>query len=144
MLFDFFKGDFAAEFKSEKLAGIATAVAVIGLSAAAAILAVKIAASIHPWLGDVVSIILLCTGIAARDLSAHARGVRDALRAGDLELARERVGMIVGRDTALLEEPEVARAAASGRAVIASFGGTAFGDIALVPAPFLKRGRPAA
>jgi hypothetical protein len=30
-------------------------------------------------------------------------------------------------------------AAAKGRAVIAGFGGTAFGDIALVPAPFLKR-----
>jgi hypothetical protein len=29
-------------------------------------------------------------------------------------------------------------AAATGRAVIAGFGGTAFGDIALVPAPFLK------
>jgi hypothetical protein len=29
-------------------------------------------------------------------------------------------------------------AAATGRGVIASFGGTAFGDIALVPAPFLK------
>jgi hypothetical protein len=34
---------------------------------------------------------------------------------------------------------EVARAALSGRAVVATFGGTAFGDIALVPAPFLKR-----
>ena len=33
---------------------------------------------------------------------------------------------------------EAARAAASGRGVIATFGGTAFGDIALVPAPFLK------
>lgn len=31
-----------------------------------------------------------------------------------------------------------AAAAATGRAVIATFGGTAFGDIALVPAPFLK------
>ncbi len=30
-------------------------------------------------------------------------------------------------------------AASKGRAVIAGFGGTAFGDIALVPAPFLKR-----
>src|ERR1019366_1005780 len=28
--------------------------------------------------------------------------------------------------------------ASSGRGVIANFGGTAFGDIALVPAPFLK------
>lgn len=33
---------------------------------------------------------------------------------------------------------EVRRAAATGRAVIATFGGLAFGDIALVPAPFLK------
>jgi hypothetical protein len=33
---------------------------------------------------------------------------------------------------------EVARAAATGRGVIATFGGTALGDIALVPAPFLK------
>ncbi|MCW5979848.1 MAG: methyltransferase [Bryobacteraceae bacterium] len=31
------------------------------------------------------------------------------------------------------------RARASGRAVVACFGGMAFGDIALVPAPFLKR-----
>jgi hypothetical protein len=36
---------------------------------------------------------------------------------------------------------EVRRAAATGRAVMATFGGTAFGDIALVPGPFLKRPR---
>jgi hypothetical protein len=33
---------------------------------------------------------------------------------------------------------EAERAAATGRAVMATFGGTGFGDIALVPAPFLK------
>ncbi len=33
---------------------------------------------------------------------------------------------------------EAGRAAATNRAVMATFGGTAFGDIALVPAPFLK------
>ncbi|NQU23100.1 MAG: methyltransferase [Candidatus Nealsonbacteria bacterium] len=33
---------------------------------------------------------------------------------------------------------EVQRGSASGRAVVATFGGTAVGDIALVPAPFLK------
>jgi len=36
-------------------------------------------------------------------------------------------------------EAESSRAAATGRGVIASFGGTALGDIALVPAPNLKR-----
>ncbi len=34
---------------------------------------------------------------------------------------------------------EAARAAATGRAVMATIGGTGLGDIALVPAPFLKR-----
>ncbi len=33
---------------------------------------------------------------------------------------------------------EIQRAHSTGRAVVANFGGTAFGDIALVPAPFLK------
>jgi hypothetical protein len=35
----------------------------------------------------------------------------------------------------------VARAEATGRAVVATFGGLAFGDIALVPAPFLRNPR---
>lgn len=35
-------------------------------------------------------------------------------------------------------QKEVSKAQATGRAVVACFGGTAFGDIALVPAPFLK------
>jgi hypothetical protein len=38
-------------------------------------------------------------------------------------------------------EAETRRAAATGRGVIATFGGTALGDIALVPAPFLKNPR---
>jgi hypothetical protein len=36
---------------------------------------------------------------------------------------------------------DIPRAAATGRAVAATFGGTAFGDIALVPAPFLTHPR---
>ncbi|HWB97157.1 MAG TPA: uroporphyrinogen decarboxylase family protein [Bryobacteraceae bacterium] len=50
----------------------------------------------------------------------------------------EEFGPISEEDLAHLKR-ETERAAASGRAVIASFGGTAFGDIALVPGPFLKR-----
>jgi len=38
-------------------------------------------------------------------------------------------------------DAETRRAAATGRGVIATFGGTALGDIALVPAPFLKNPR---
>ncbi|MBN1491309.1 MAG: methyltransferase [Phycisphaerae bacterium] len=49
----------------------------------------------------------------------------------------EEFGPIRDEDLAYFKEA-VDRAVASGRAVAATFGGTAFGDIALVPGPFLK------
>ena len=49
----------------------------------------------------------------------------------------EEFGPISEADLAYFQN-EVKRAAATGRAVMATFGGLAFGDIALVPAPFLK------
>jgi len=49
----------------------------------------------------------------------------------------EEFGLLSGDDLAFLCT-EAARAAASGRAVVGGVGGTGFGDIALVPAPFLK------
>lgn len=50
----------------------------------------------------------------------------------------EEFGPIAEDDLAHLVA-SVKQASSNGRAVIANFGGTAFGDIALVPAPFLKR-----
>ncbi|MCJ7587958.1 MAG: methyltransferase [Candidatus Aminicenantes bacterium] len=49
----------------------------------------------------------------------------------------EEFGPISEADLAYFDA-ETNRAAATGRGVIATFGGTALGDIALVPAPFLK------
>ena len=49
----------------------------------------------------------------------------------------EEFGPIAGEDLEHLAR-SAAEASAKGRAVVANFGGTAFGDIALVPAPFLK------
>lgn len=53
---------------------------------------------------------LAWTTIAAKNLLDEAQRVLDALDANDLPLARQRVGRIVGRDTADLDETEVARA----------------------------------
>jgi len=47
----------------------------------------------------------------------------------------------VAEETLAYFEREATRARATGRAVIAGFGGTGLGDIALVPAPFLKHPR---
>ena len=49
----------------------------------------------------------------------------------------EEFGPIADADLAHFEV-SVAAATATGRPILATFGGTAFGDIALVPAPFLK------
>jgi len=49
----------------------------------------------------------------------------------------EEFGPISDEDLGHLQA-EADKAAASGRGVIANFGGTAFGDIALVPGPFMK------
>jgi hypothetical protein len=49
----------------------------------------------------------------------------------------EEFGHVTAEDFEYFER-ECARARATGRFVIANFGGTALGDIALVPAPFLK------
>jgi adenosylcobinamide-phosphate synthase len=82
--------------------------AVVGGFTAVGVLA---AGAPHPWLGDAVGVVLIYTTLAARDLTRHSRAVHSALTAGDLDEARRRVGMIVGRDTGRLDEPEVARAA---------------------------------
>lgn len=55
------------------------------------------------------SAFLLYTSIAARDLIVHAKRVYDAL-ASDLDQARFRVAMIVGRDTDQLDGPGIIRA----------------------------------
>jgi adenosylcobinamide-phosphate synthase len=60
------------------------------------------------WLGVA---LLAWPGLAQRSLHDHVRPVADALAAGDLPAARHAVAMIVGRDTAALDEAGVARAA---------------------------------
>ncbi|POA98131.1 cobalamin biosynthesis protein [Chromobacterium sinusclupearum] len=61
-------------------------------------------------LSIVAPIILLYLAVGAQSLGQHAKRVQQALADGDLQLARERVGWIVSRDTSELDEAGVARA----------------------------------
>ncbi len=63
-----------------------------------------------PLLGLAVALGLLYLAIGARSLTEHAEAVAAALQAGDLPLARERVGRIVSRDTDDLDEEQISRA----------------------------------
>ena len=60
------------------------------------------------WIGVAV---LAWPALAQRSLFDHVRAVADTLDGGNLPAARTAVGMIVGRDTAALDEAGVARAA---------------------------------
>jgi adenosylcobinamide-phosphate synthase len=96
---------------SARAAGIITAALVVGLTGLVTWAAIRGAAMMHPIAGDVVSILLLYTTFAARDLLRHSHKVYRALRSGDLPSARRAVAMLVGRDTEQLDEHGVSRAA---------------------------------
>ena len=92
------------------LAGAAAWTLVVGVTGCSAWGLVAGAGYLHPVAQDVVAVLLLYTAFAARDLANHSSRVLRALRAGDLAEARRRVGLIVGRDTANLDEVGVVRA----------------------------------
>ena len=94
-----------------RLAGSLTALAVILTATLATGAIIWVAGWVHPRLGDAVSILLLYTTLAARDLADHSKGVHRALARFDLAEARRLVSWLVGRDTERLTEPEVVRAA---------------------------------
>lgn len=63
-----------------------------------------------PLVGWLISLLLLYLAIGLRSLAEHARPVSQALQQGDLVQARIRVGYLVSRQTAELDEQGVARA----------------------------------
>jgi adenosylcobinamide-phosphate synthase len=96
---------------AERAAGVLTVLIVVGAAGGAVVLLVRAAGALHPAVGDAVSIALLATTLAARDLAGHALAVFRPLGRGDLQQARARAALMVSRETAGLDEGETARAA---------------------------------
>lgn len=92
-------------------AGIVAVVLVVTITTGLTWLVCAGAKKINPLLGDFISIILLYTCFAMHDLLYHALQVFRPLVTGDVDLARRRVAMLVGRDTENLDEGEITRAA---------------------------------
>ena len=63
-----------------------------------------------PWIGWLVQIVALYAALGLRSLDQHAQPVAQALRLGDLPVARQRVGYMVSRRTEELDAAGVARA----------------------------------
>ncbi|HZR47787.1 MAG TPA: adenosylcobinamide-phosphate synthase CbiB [Candidatus Manganitrophaceae bacterium] len=96
--------------RHEKFAGILLAVVVVaGMYAFCQGLSL-FARSTYPALEDAVQVVMIYFSLAPRDLAAHALRVLSKLEEGDLEGAKAKVSMMVGRDVAPLDEKGVIRA----------------------------------
>ena len=92
----------------QKTAGIFTVLFVLIITGIAVESFLYTAAEIHPRAATGVSIFILYTTMASRDLVKHSHAVYLSLEKNDLAEARKRVGLIVGRDTENLERKELA------------------------------------
>lgn len=95
---------------SQVLAGSLTVFAVVGLSYIVTDSITSLAWRSGPVLGILVDSLLIFSSLSRRALDEHARTVYSHLTGGNLPSARQAVAMMVGRDTAYLDEEGISRA----------------------------------
>ncbi|MCK8825518.1 adenosylcobinamide-phosphate synthase CbiB [Fuchsiella alkaliacetigena] len=94
----------------ERLAGLLLALTTILLTWISTYFLIMLIRELYWGLYMVVSILLLSTTFSVKGLAGAAKEIYRYLAAGELGLAREKVGWIVGRDTEGLSSTEVVRA----------------------------------
>ena len=100
-----------ATAKGENLAGGILWVLVTSISAGVPALLLWGCHLVSPWLRLAAESVMCWQILATKSLKTESMKVYSALAAGDTEGARQAVSMIVGRDTARLDEAGIARAA---------------------------------
>ena len=107
---DFFEGRFRKYFKHLLISGFFFACVLILSTWLAAFIIVKVSISIHPVFGNFVQVILLFFCFSSTSLEKAALSVFGALKENNIEKAREKLSMIVGRQTQTLDENAITRA----------------------------------
>lgn len=97
--------------KAERLGGLMLAAAICLISAVIPLTILAVCYLIDPLLYIVAQGLMIWQIIAAKSLMRESKKVYDALRQGDLPVARYALSMIVGRDTKELTEEGVIKAA---------------------------------
>ena len=121
--------------RSELSSGALLLVLTVGSTVAAALLLLRGAYAVSPYMGILVATILSWNCLAARSLHRESELVADALSRGDLDAARKFLSFIVGRDTEKLGEAEIWRGAVETVAENSS-------DGVIAPLLFLMLGGP--
>ena len=96
--------------KTEKIKGIILTVITVGLSYFIIYFFIYVGGIISPGLKFALSSFFIFTTLSTKNLGEEAFSVYRALEEDNLELARERVSRIVGRDTKGLSRDEIVRA----------------------------------
>jgi adenosylcobinamide-phosphate synthase len=107
----FFEPRFRQAFKNPLTAGVFFTFFLVGISYAMALILITLTEWIHPMLGAGVQAVLLFFCFSVKGLKDAAMAVAKPLAEKDLITAREKVGLIVGRDPRNLDEAGVTRAA---------------------------------
>jgi len=103
------RGDAGRRWR-EMAAGAVLLLLVTGMVSGISWLLLSAASYLSSFAHFAVATLLSWTTISARSLHAESAVVADALVAGDIGLARQYLSRIVGRDTEMLDEPEIWRA----------------------------------
>ncbi len=90
-----------------RIKGIVLGLAVIGTSTLLAYLFIELSKRVHPLLGTLSWIYTAYTTFAIKDLWVKARAVLRELETGSIDSARNRLSMIVGRDTQHLQRDKI-------------------------------------
>ncbi|RJR20704.1 MAG: cobalamin biosynthesis protein CobD [Nitrospiraceae bacterium] len=99
----------------DRVAGVLLVIIIVGVTYAAFYFINKLILSSHfplltSYLSFIVLAILTATTIATRELINSAKAVIDEVKTGNVETARGRLGMIVGRDTQSLDRKGILKA----------------------------------
>lgn len=100
-----------ADRGKKRAAGVLLVCITLSVSVAVPALLLYAAGRIHPWLKTGLSGVMCYQLLAMKSLRVESMKVYEALKAGDLSLARRAVSMIVGRDTRNLDAEGVTKAA---------------------------------
>ena len=105
------RGIFPKTRAGEMTAGGILWVLTVAVSFCVPLAILRLCGLVSPWLRLIISSIMCWQVLAAKSLKTESMKVYTALKTGTIEQARYAVSMIVGRDTAALDEKAVARAA---------------------------------
>ncbi len=101
---------FRKMFKGEKTAGLFFSITLILGCWLFCVIILKIGFAIHSGVAVVLEILMIFYSLSSRSLAQAAQEIYESLNKGDVDLARNQVAMIVGRDVGSYQEDDIARA----------------------------------